>query len=64
MPTINDVLDAFDELGGDVNQQKALQAALESKGWTASEATEAISAAIDEGALTWTEMRGLKKSTM
>lgn len=54
-PTLNDVLDAFDALGGPMEQPKALCAALEKRGFSADQVVIAINEAIKVGALKQTD---------
>ena len=51
MPTQQEVLDAFDSLGGAFNQPMALVKALEATGFDASDVAIAINAALAAGAL-------------
>lgn len=51
MPSQEDVLDAFDSLGGSFNQPMALRKALEKAGFDIDAAADAIIAALEAGVL-------------
>jgi hypothetical protein len=55
--TVNNVIDAFNSLGGNVNQVQALRALLE-KQFSADDVTTAINEAIGTGQLTMDQRTG------
>ena len=61
MPTQQEVLDAFDSLGGAFNQPRALAKALEAAGFDASNVATAINAALAAGALVQVASGSIRK---
>lgn len=61
VPTIDDVMNAFDALGGARVQRMALQKALENQGWHVAVVINAIDAALKAGALVMTPQNSLTK---
>ncbi len=61
MPTQEQVLEAFDALGGSSNQPMALAKKLENDGFTASDVVTAINAALGVGVLVQTETGSIRR---
>lgn len=61
MPTQQDVLDAFDSLGGTFNQPMALAKALEKAGFDPTDVVTAINAALAAGALVMEPSGSIRK---
>ena len=61
MPTQQDVIDAFDSLGGKFNQAMALRKALEKLGFDHGAVVSAINAALEAGVLIQDASGGIRK---
>lgn len=62
MPTQQDVLDAFDSLGGKVNQPMAIRKALEKAGFDVGAVAHAIDAALAAGVLVLEPSGSIRKA--
>lgn len=62
MPTQQQVLDAFDALGGRFNHVQALKARLVQGGFNVAVAAEAVEAALAAGVLVMDSQGGIQKS--
>ncbi len=62
MPTLKDVLEAFDSFGDQVIQQMALVRAMEKRGFEIDAVPTAIREAIASGHLAYTDASGIRRS--